>query len=94
MTYWRSTSQHEVDLLLDTKVAIEIKATENLSSKHFKGLRARGEERLMSRYICVYCGSLAGKTEDGIEMVHYRQFLDELWAGGIIQADIVIFCVA
>ena len=84
MTYWRSTSQFEVDLLLDSAVAIEIKATETISAKHLKGLRALAEEGQVRRFICVHCGPLKGQTEDGIDLIPYGQFLSLLWAGEII----------
>jgi predicted AAA+ superfamily ATPase len=52
MSYWRSTSQFEVDLIIGTSIAIEVKSTELISDKHLKGLRALAEEGIMKRLIC------------------------------------------
>lgn len=46
--------------------------------------KALKEEGLFSRYILVCNEDYAQTTEDGIEIVPWRQFLDELWAGKII----------
>ena len=48
------------------------------------GLRALKEEGLFERYILVCGDDYAQETEDGIEIVPWRQFLDELWDGKII----------
>ena len=53
MTYWRSTSQFEVDLIIDNKLAIEIKSTELIQDRHLKGLRALKEEQLIKKYMAV-----------------------------------------
>ena len=39
MSYWRSTSQSEVDLIVGDKIAIEIKSHSLIQDKHLKGLR-------------------------------------------------------
>lgn len=84
LTYWRSTSQFEVDLLLDSNIAIEIKAAETISSKHLKGLRALKEENIFKRYVCIYTGESPMQTEDGIEVLPWRMFLNRLWSGNLV----------
>lgn len=42
------------------------------------------EEGLFSRYIFVCNEDYAQTTEDDIEIVPWRQFLDELWDGKIV----------
>ena len=79
MSYWRSTSQFEVDLLIGKETAIEIKATHQPGAKHLKGLRALKDENLFRRYICIHCGSHRSISEDGIELLPYHHFLTELW---------------
>jgi len=79
MNYWRSTSKFEVDLLLDDKIAIEIKATSLVSDKHFKGIRALMEEEIFSRYIVISNDESKRVTKDGIEIYPYKLFLEELW---------------
>ncbi len=64
MAYWRSTSQFEVDLVIGTQIAIEVKATDNPGDKHLKGLRALAEEKIFQQYFLIYCGDLERKTND------------------------------
>ena len=82
--YWRSLSGFEVDFILMEKVAIETKTTRRHTARDLKGLKALKEEGLFSRYILVCNEDYAQTTEDDIEIVPWRQFLDELWAGKII----------
>ena len=84
MTYWRSTTQFEVDLLIGREVAVEIKSTENPVRKHLKGLLALKEESIFKRYILVYLGSHKRITADGVELYPWRLFLEELWDGQIV----------
>jgi predicted AAA+ superfamily ATPase len=79
--YWRSTSQFEVDLLIGRSRAIEIKATEHPSDKHLKGLRALMEEGIF-KYYCLVCLTHHRRvTEDGIVILNWRDFLQEMWRG-------------
>jgi len=84
MTYWRSISQFEVDLLLGRDVAIEIKATQHPSRKHLKGLLALAEENIFKHHILVYTGDQERKTPDGIHILPWQTFLTRLWDGGVI----------
>ncbi len=84
MSYWRSTSQHEVDLLLGDSVAIEIKASHLVTEKHCSGLRALQEEGIHKRYIIVSNDLNPRKTSDNIEILPWQIFLEQLWAGLII----------
>ena len=49
LTFWRSTSNMEVDFCVDEELAIEAKLTMNVSEKHLKGLKALREENIFSR---------------------------------------------
>ncbi len=84
LCYWRSLSGFEVDFILMEKVAIETKTTRRHTARDLKGLKALKEEGLFSRYILVCNEDYAQTTEEGIEIVPWRQFLDELWNGRII----------
>ena len=66
------------------KVAIETKTTRRHTARDLKGLKTLKEEGLFSRYILVCNEDYAQTTEDGIEIVPWRQFLDELWDGKIV----------
>ncbi len=84
MSYWRSTSQFEVDLLIATDVAVEIKASQNPSDKHLKGLRALAEENIFSKYILVCTEEFERKTSDGIHILPWQNFLKQLWDGELV----------
>ena len=53
MAYWRTTSQFEVDLILGTETAIEIKGSALVQDKHLKDLQALMEEQILNRYILI-----------------------------------------
>jgi uncharacterized protein len=78
LTYWRATAGQEVDFLVDTELAIEVKASRTISDKHLRGLRALREENLVKRYIVV-CREERPRIHDGIEILPWRYFLDQLW---------------
>ena len=84
MTYWRSTSQFEVDLLIGKSMAIEIKGTDNVGKKHLRGLRALMEERLIRNYAVVSLDRDKRTTDDGIVIWPWRQFLTALWANELL----------
>ena len=84
MNYWRSTSKFEVDLIVNGKIAIEIKSTELVQDKHLKGLRALKEEQLMERYIIISLDTNIRQTTDSIDILPWETFLKELWNGMII----------
>lgn len=83
LCYWRSLSGFEVDFIVMEKVAIETKTTRRHTERDLKGLRALKEEGLFERYILVCDEDYAQISDEGIEIVPWRQFLDELWDGKI-----------
>jgi len=83
LSYWRSTSGFEVDFILDDEVAVEVKAATRAQAKHFAGLKALRDEGSMKRLILV-CRDDRRLLVDGIEVWPWRDFLDELWGGGIL----------
>jgi len=84
MYYWRSTSQFEVDLVLGTKWAIEIKSTTMVQSKHLKGIRALKEENNIENFAVVSCDTNERVTNDNITIFPWERFLQKLWQGQII----------
>ncbi len=84
MSYWRSTAQHEVDLIIGDEIALEIKATSLVSDKHLRGLRALKEEGLQKRYLVISTDQARRITNDGIEIYPWQEFLEELWSGNIV----------
>ncbi len=80
--YWRSTSQIEVDFVIPGHMAIEVKSTTQVSSKHLKGLRALKEENLdIPHHITISLDSRPRQTSDGIQIYPVREFLKDLWSG-------------
>jgi len=82
--YWRTASQLEIDFVLgDHEVAIEVKATEQASSRHLKGLKAFCEEYTVKKAILVSNDHLP-RLVDNILILPWKVFLNRLWAGEII----------
>ena len=79
----RSTSGFEVDFILGDHTAVESKAKDNVSANDLAGLRALGAERKFRRLVCV-CMEPRRREADGIVILPWREFLDELWAGAYV----------
>jgi uncharacterized protein len=76
-----------VDFLLrEHEIAIEVKGTDMVTNRHLKGIRAFKEEYQARRYIVVSMDPHPRKTEDGIEILPWKVFLDRLWAHEIIES--------
>ncbi len=84
MTYWRSTSRFEVDLILDNRWAIEIKGVTSIQDKHLKGIRALKEEENIQNFAIVSCDQHERRTQDDIAIFPWKVFLEKLWNGKII----------
>ncbi len=84
LSYWRTTSQFEVDFIVGDRVAIEVKATNRLRQDSAKGLKALQEEDLVEDYYLVSNDPTA-KKQDGIHYLPWNQFLEKLWSGKIIK---------
>jgi predicted AAA+ superfamily ATPase len=78
LTYWRSKSGHEVDFLIGTRTAIEVKASRKVSKNDFKGLKYLMEEGVFQKFILVSQDPVASLT-DGILTVSWQKFLSDLW---------------
>lgn len=80
ISFWRSLSQLEVDFVVDDELAIEVKATKNISRRDLKGLQALGEDLKHVRKVVV-CRDQTHKAENGISIYHYHDFFAALWQG-------------
>jgi predicted AAA+ superfamily ATPase len=83
LAYWRSTSNFEVDFVLADKTAIEVKAKEPVGERDLRGLRALKEESLLKHYVVVSLEPRA-RTVDGIRILPWQAFLEELWEGAFV----------
>ena len=77
--YWRSKSNIEVDFLLGN-IAVEVKAKRVVGKRDMRGLVALRDEGLFEGYIVV-CMEPEPRTVDGIRIMPWANFLDELWSG-------------
>ncbi len=87
LQYWRSTSQFEVDFVVGSRLAIEVKGTNHVVDKHLKGLRALAEEDLVAQFCVVSLDTKKRITEDGIVIWPYQEFLRELWDDRVFRFD-------
>lgn len=74
--YWRTYQQDEVDFILDNKIAIEVKASENFKNDYIKSLIRLHDESLLEKYILIYQGKdLYLKEYPWLEILNYESFL-------------------
>jgi predicted AAA+ superfamily ATPase len=78
LTYWRSKSGHEVDFLIGTRTAIEVKASRKISRNDFKGLNYLKEEGVFKNLILVSQDPISTLTSN-ILTVPWQKFLSDLW---------------
>ncbi len=79
LAFWRSTSGFEVDFVVGDKLAIEVKGSENVSERHFRGLNALSEDIRPKRQIIVSMDRAPRKVGK-VEILPVKTFLEELWS--------------
>lgn len=86
LSYWRTRqSSFEVDFTIGDQVAVETKTTKLVNEKKdLRGLRALKEEGIFKKYIVVSRDEISRTTDDGILLLPWTVFLDELWDGRIV----------
>ena len=85
LTYWRTASGFEVDLVLgEAEVAVEAKSTGNVTDRHLRGIRAFSEENTARHTIVVSMDPRPRRTEDGVDILPWRLFLERLWQNEFI----------
>lgn len=80
LAYWRSTSDFEVDFILNDRTAIEVKAKTNVTDRDLRGLRALQEERLLKHAVVVSLETHLRRVGE-IEILPWQEFLTRLWEG-------------
>ena len=80
--YWRSKSGFEVDFVFE-RVAVETKAKAVVGARDLRGLRALREEGVFEHYILASMEP-RGRLVDGIRILPWQGFLDELWDGALV----------
>jgi predicted AAA+ superfamily ATPase len=84
LTYWRSTSKFEVDILIGEEIAIEIKGKSIVSEKDAKGILALAEDLPLKRKIIVANEEYPRKLKCGVGVLPINYFLKSLWNGDIV----------
>ena len=83
--YWRTSSGFEVDAVLgDANAIVEIKSSETITYRDLKGIRAFREEHHAGRALVVSAVPAPRRTDDGIDILPWQDFLTRLAAGQII----------
>lgn len=82
-SYWQLTTGVEVDFIVnDMALAIEVKASQNISSQHLKSLRElKKDHPELKQAILISLENRARKTEDGILILPANDFTQKLWDG-------------
>lgn len=84
LSYWHTYDGYEVDAVIgDAEIAIEMKSSNEVQSKHIKGLKAFAEEHPETRMIIVSM-DIAPRIFNGVEVMPATHFLKELWSNRII----------
>ena len=86
LSYWRLSGGTEVDFILgDMRLAIEVKASARVTSKHLRGLRSLVKDNPSSCHRVVVClEPRAWRTDDGIDILPATTFIDRLWDGDLV----------
>ena len=80
LSFWKTSSGFEVDLIVGPALlAIECKASLRVTGHDLKGLRAFKEEQRVRRAIVVSREQEPRTTDDGIEIMPWRDFCRLLW---------------
>ena len=79
LTFWRSQTKLEVDLVIGKEVAIEIKAAEKVSPRDHKGLIAISEEAQFKHLLLVSRDRMSMRFASGVKHIYWEDFLKSLW---------------
>ena len=83
ISYWHTYNHQEVDCVIgDAMVAIEIKSSEEVKTRHKNGLKAFNEEHPDCRQILVSLDPIT-RTSGDIELIYVLDFFRMLWNGEI-----------
>ncbi|MGH9162753.1 MAG: ATP-binding protein [Vicinamibacteraceae bacterium] len=84
ISFWRTAGGQEVDFIIgDMELAVEIKGSARVHEGDLRSLVALREEWKVRRAVVVSLERTARRTDDGIEVLPWRVFVDRLWAGDL-----------
>lgn len=81
LCYWRTRDGREVDFIVGNELAIEVKASRNLTIRDLKNLRDIADENTWQERMVVCREPAERKTDDGILILPVAVFLSRLWSG-------------
>lgn len=82
--YWRTRAGREVDFVLgEGEIAIEVKGSSRLDRKELRALKLF-RETYQPRRAIVVTNEAEPRVHDGIEIMPWRRFFDELWADQVL----------
>jgi predicted AAA+ superfamily ATPase len=86
LTYWRLSTGVEVDFIVGHMAcAIEAKSSAKIHKDHLVGLReVKVDYPNVKRRIVVSLETVSRLTEDGIEILNVRDFIEQLWSDQLI----------
>jgi predicted AAA+ superfamily ATPase len=84
--FWRTASGLEVDFVLGEMMAVvEVKASARVHRGHLGPLRTLCKEHRVGCAMVVCLEPEPRRLEDGIMILPWRQFLEQLWAGDLLE---------
>jgi predicted AAA+ superfamily ATPase len=83
LSYWRSQSGFEVDFIINSDIAIEVKSATIAQEKHLTGLKALREENKVNRFVLV-CREERARRIDHIDILPWQLFLEQLWSDNLV----------
>ena len=82
--FWRTKSGLEVDFILGTgEVAVEVKGSSRVDNRELRALSSFARD-YKPRQTIVVCNEKRERLHEGIRVLPWRKFLEELWSGRII----------
>ncbi len=86
LSYWRLSNGAEVDFVLgDAEIALEAKGKDRLQAGDLKNLRQFKQDYPTVKQCIVVCLEPQKRlTDDGILILPYREFVADLWNGGLV----------
>lgn len=86
LTYWRTSSGYEVDAIIGYgRIAIEIKSSNEINTRHLKGLKAFLDDFPNARALVVSMDKNK-RILNGVEIFPVEEFLKALWNDEIVTA--------
>ncbi len=80
LCFWRTRHQLEVDFVIGSHTAIEVKAARRVGDQDAKNLRAIAEEGSFKHLLLVSHDPVETRHE-GVTALHWKTFVDQLWSG-------------